>query len=284
MGLKLSLRHSAFRRNLAYVLAVLLPMFGTIIAGKVPALHAFPFAPYFISMGLIATIGGLWPTLLGLCITVLFYSGIVGQGVEPSEIANPDRFRYVFLTLTSLTVGIVSQRRLNSERKLAIALAELHERTDALVDSLHTSKCASWTLDYAVDPSVCWYSGSFPIFGRHYSEVQELSSLVPFCHPDDAPRFDTLDRELHYTTDPIVFEFRCIWPNGELHWLEMRATRLPGRAPRWRGVTLDVTERRASTAAQAIGAPEPPTEKIVVMNLPAAAARELKISRISAAN
>jgi PAS domain-containing protein len=276
MGLKESLRREAFtRRTLAYVLALLLPMLGTIIAGKIPALHAFPFAPYFIAMALIATIGGLWPTLLGLVITVLFYSGILGQGVEPSEIANPDRYRYTFLTLTSLIIGIISQRRLTSEGKLAIAVAELQERTDALVDSLHTSKCASWTLDYAVDPSVRWYSGSFPIFGRHYSEVQELSSLIPFSHPDDQPRFDSLERDLRFTKDPIVFEFRCIWPNGELHWLEMRATRLPGRAPRWRGVTLDVTERHGGELLF------PQSEKVVVINRPATS---MDISRISAAN
>ncbi|WP_263379476.1 PAS domain-containing protein [Granulicella paludicola] len=278
MGFKESLRHSALnRRTLAYILALLLPMLGTILAGKVSIFRPFPFAPYFISMGLIATIGGLWPTLVGLVITVLFYSGIVGQGVEPSEIANPDRYRYVFLTLTSLIVGIISQRRLTSENKLAIALAELHERTDALVDSLHTSKCASWTLDYATDPSVRWYSGSFPIFGRHYSEVQELSSLIPFSHPDDQPRFEALERDLHLTSDPIVFEFRCIWPNGELHWLEMRATRLPGRAPRWRGVTLDVTERHGAELLLQR------SEKVVVMNLPTAA-HEQQPSRATAFN
>jgi PAS domain-containing protein len=269
MNFKMSLRHSASsRRTLAYVLAVILPILGTIIAGKVPALHTLPFAPYFISMGLIGALGGLWPTLLALVVTVLFYSGIVGQGVEPSEIANPDRYRYFALTLTSLIVGIISQRRLTSERKLAIALAELHERTDALVDSLHTSKCASWTLDYELDPTVRWYSGSFPIFGRHYSEVQELSSLVPFCHPDDQPRFESLERDLRFTAGPIAFEFRCIWPNGELHWLEMRATRLPGRAPRWRGVTLDITERHLveSVILQ---------DHVLVMGRPATIAREV---------
>ena len=267
MGTIKSLRSSEHtRRTLAYVLAVILPILGTILDGKIPQLKAFPFAPYFIGMALVSTLGGIWPTMLGLCVTLLFYSGIVGRGIKPSEIATPDRFRYVFLSTCSLIVGIISQRRLISEKKLAIAVDELRDRTDALVDSLHTSKCASWTLDDSVQPSFRWYSGSFPIFGRHYSEVPDLSSLIPFIHPDDQQRLSDLERDLRFMLEPIAFDFRCIWPNGDVHRLEMRGTRLPGRAPRWRGVTLDITERHHAEAA--IRTPE----RAAVMNYPATSA------------
>jgi signal transduction histidine kinase len=47
----------------------------------------------------------------------------------------------------------------------------------------------------------------------------------------------------------VVFEHRVPWPNGELHWLEMRATRIAGAGCRWRGVTVDITERKLTEAA-----------------------------------
>jgi signal transduction histidine kinase len=48
---------------------------------------------------------------------------------------------------------------------------------------------------------------------------------------------------------PILFEHRAIWPGGDIHWLEMRGNRVSGAACRWRGVTVDITERKLAEAA-----------------------------------
>jgi signal transduction histidine kinase len=49
--------------------------------------------------------------------------------------------------------------------------------------------------------------------------------------------------------EPVVFEHRVVWPNGEIHTLEMRGNRIAGRRSVWRGVTLDITERKKAEAA-----------------------------------
>jgi PAS domain S-box-containing protein len=250
MGKNVSLRSlAASRRNLSYILAATLPFISTIVTQRVHWLHAFPFSLYFISMGLVAAMGGWGPMFVGMVCIMLSRWYSLGESLDLASHTQLDRFRYGVLLCCSVIISFISQRRLNSEKKLAIALETLQDRSDALVDSLHTSKCASWTLDYAIAPNIHWYSGSYPIFGCPFEEVEALPSLVLLIHPDDQPRLPALDYHLHHAVEPVVFEYRCLWPSGELHWLEMRGTRIPGTKPRWRGVTLDITERRAAEAA-----------------------------------
>ena len=240
---------SLSRRNLSYALAVVLPILATPIAEHLHWLHAFPFALYFIAMGLVSAMGGWGPMIVGIVSILLSRFYFLGQSLDPSMLSQLDRFRLGFLVCCMSIVSLVTQRRVNSEIALASALDALQERTGALMDTLNVSKCASWTLDYEQQPNVRWYKGSFPIFGIPYDEVESLPSIVPLIHPDDHPRIEGLDDHLHHATDPIVFEYRCVWPNGEIHWLEMRGTRLPGQRASWRGVTLDITERRSAEAA-----------------------------------
>jgi hypothetical protein len=205
---------SLSRRSLSYALAVLLPVLATPLVQHVRWLHAYPFALYFIAMGLVSTMGGWGPMVIGIGSILLSRWYFLGESLDPSLLSLADRFRYGFLVCCMSIVSFVSQRRLNSEVKLARALDALQERTGALIDSLNVSKCASWTLDYDQQPNVHWYRGSFRIFGIPYTDVEALPSIVPLIHPDDHPRLDGLDYHLHHATDPIIFEYRCLWPNG----------------------------------------------------------------------
>ncbi len=51
------------------------------------------------------------------------------------------------------------------------------------------------------------------------------------------------------SAEPLVKEFRVLWPDGEVHWLESRGTRIPGSHGIWRGITVDITDRKLAEAA-----------------------------------
>jgi PAS domain S-box-containing protein len=148
-------------------------------------------------------------------------------------------------TVIAFTAG----RRRRSEHRLDAAMAELRDRTESLVASLNASKCASWTFNMDSGSSPRWYSGSYQVFGRPFAELERLDSLASLLHPDDQSRMPELVQLMQTTTDPIVWEYRATWPNGETHWLEMRATRIPGKGILWRGLTVDITERKLAEAA-----------------------------------
>jgi len=244
-----TLRTRISRRALAYVLAVAMPFLSAILLQHAAFLHPIPFGPYFLTIVLIATIGGLAPSLLALAVSILarYLFPIAGSPLFP--LSHTDAMRYIFLLLCAVIISLIANRVQRSQSKLEHALADLHERTDALIESLSAGKCASWTIDLGLRQSARWYSGSYPVFGRPFAEVERLPSLEPLLHPEDQPRLAAVREAMRTHDTPIVFEHRVPWPNGELHWLEMRATRIPGPGCRWRGITVDITERKLTEAA-----------------------------------
>ena len=105
-------------------------------------------------------------------------------------------------------------RRQQASDKLEALLYALQERTDALVQSLHNSRCASWTLDLAHDRSIHWYSGSYQIFGQPFEQHQSLESFRLLLYPDDQPKLAAVLDQMRLSSDPIVFEFRVPGPTA----------------------------------------------------------------------
>jgi PAS domain S-box-containing protein len=70
-------------------------------------------------------------------------------------------------------------------------------------------------------------------------------------HPDDLPRAEA-DVRRALETGEYFSEFRVIWPDGSVHWLETRAHVFKdgdGKAVRIMGVNMDITERKQQEAA-----------------------------------
>ena len=243
-------QHPARSRTiLAYVLAVVLPLLSAFATNHFHVLQPFPMGLQFLSMALVATLGGLGPALttVFLAITTRLYHLVITT--HTSFNIRSEAVRFSVVLLGALIISILSRRRRLSEERLEVALAELQERSDALVESLSSSKCASWVLDLDVNETIRWQEGSYPVCGRPFHELENMPSLSPMLHPEDRVIVSELLRNARHSDDPFVSEYRTLWPNGEVHWLEMRGTRISGARCRWRGVTLDITERKLSEAA-----------------------------------
>ena len=240
----------SLRMPVAYGLAIVLPVLSTVITKRVEALHPFPQALHFLSMVMIASLGGFGPALLCVLISVVIRMVQIG-GVPAPEPAliHSEIIRSAILLAGAVIISAMSRGRRASEARLELAHAQLQERTDALVQSLASSKCASWIFDLDGGSNLSWYHSSYPVFGRPFTEIEQLPSVLPLLHPDDRVRLAVVLSGMETSRTPVLTEFRVLWPNGELHWLEMRGTRTPGLGCRWRGVTLDITERKLAEAA-----------------------------------
>jgi signal transduction histidine kinase len=244
-----ALLRGSSRQAIAYLLAVLLPPLATWITLRVEALHPLPFALHFVILAAVAALGGIGPSLVGI-VSIVFSRQFLLPSVHPSPASTSDQFlRLAVLLVAAAIVSFIGSKRLRSESSLQTVLSDLRDRTDALIESLSSSKCASWTLDLGSGRSARWYSGSYPVFGRPFAELEAMPSLRSLIYEEDQPRFPALVEHMTHSSEPCVFEFRSLWPNGELHWIEMRGTRVAGPGCRWRGVALDITERRLAEAA-----------------------------------
>jgi signal transduction histidine kinase len=232
-----------------YLLALGLPVLSTWLTDRFVSLHAIPFALYFISIVVLAALGGLRPMLLSLIVAVLirnYFNAWIGQ---PIALPNFNPTRFFVLLSAGFAVSIAGSSRMRSQQKLEAALIDLQERSAALGESLMASRCASWVLDLDSGTSARWYTGSYPVFGRPFSEIEALPSLLPLVYEEDQPRLPGMVKHMRESWEPLVFEFRTMWPNGELHWQEMRANRVAGVTCNWRGVTFDITDRKLAEFA-----------------------------------
>jgi len=66
---------------------------------------------------------------------------------------------------------------------------------------------------------------------------------------EDRLRFEAAMQGVARSAKIFHAEYRVQWPNGEIHWLESRGTHSPVDAGIWRGVTIDITDRKNAELA-----------------------------------
>jgi signal transduction histidine kinase/CheY-like chemotaxis protein len=86
-------------------------------------------------------------------------------------------------------------------------------------------------------------------YGRNPADPFSYSDLLAAIHPDDrARRQDVLDSSIKSGKD-YSFEYRNIWPDGSVHWVDVRARavrRPDGSIKSLVGVSTDITARKTS--------------------------------------
>ena len=110
----------------------------------------------------------------------------------------------------------------------------------------HVGRFGQWHLDLvtrAVDLSATCKA----IFGLPPEEQASAERLFSLIHADDRQAVVTRLNEAVETRTAYEVEYRVIWPDGSLHWINSRgsASYAPdGTALKVVGVTLDITERK----------------------------------------
>jgi PAS domain S-box-containing protein len=86
-------------------------------------------------------------------------------------------------------------------------------------------------------------------FGRQPEEPFSYRDMLAAIHPDDrARRQEALDRSIKSGAD-YAFEYRNIWPDGSVHWVDVRARavrRPDGSLKSLVGVSSDITARKTA--------------------------------------
>ena len=152
------------------------------------------------------------------------------------------------------TLVSAARSAVRARRRQYLARDDLENRTKAeeqLRFVLEAGDLGAWDLD--LESRVLTTS---PIarahFGRAADEALTLADVVAAVHPEDASRRRAnLDLSITEGGDYQV-EYRVIWPEGSVHWLQVRGrpnNPAPGKPRRMSGVTLDVTARKAAEAA-----------------------------------
>jgi PAS domain S-box-containing protein len=124
--------------------------------------------------------------------------------------------------------------------------AEITEREDQLQTALEAGRLGSWALD--VQTFLLQTSETTRAhFGRSGAESFSYDDLLEAIHPEDRDARQLALTRAISAGDDYISEFRNIWTDGSVHWMDVRAralTDVAGRVTRLVGVSSDITARK----------------------------------------
>ena len=74
-----------------------------------------------------------------------------------------------------------------------------------------------------------------------------ISVFIQHLHPDDRVRVEASLRGAIAASEDWASEFRAVWPDGSVHWLDARGSiyrTTAGRPKRMLGTVMDITDRK----------------------------------------
>ncbi|MFZ0662356.1 MAG: ATP-binding protein [Acidobacteriaceae bacterium] len=145
---------------------------------------------------------------------------------------------------------VVGDSRLAHERTSAAqAVRERETRLQMALDGGHVGL---WDNDLEHEYSV-WSDEHYRILGLEPQSVSAgPQTILAATHPEDRAAMDALYKETKAGARPFRCEYRVVWPNGSVHWVEAQAkyeADSEGKAVRMLGVMSDITHRKQAEAA-----------------------------------
>ena len=149
------------------------------------------------------------------------------------------------------TLISIARAALRGRRRQYEARARLREIRDAeqqLRIALAAGKLGAWSFDAAsmrLDAS----SDCKGHFGRAAGDSFTYEELVACVHEEDRAMMQAEVRHALATGEDYDVEYRCVWPDASLHWVQVRgrpALDAAGRALAMTGVSQDITERKVA--------------------------------------
>jgi len=135
---------------------------------------------------------------------------------------------------------------IEARKKAEQSAVSLHESEERLRLALSAAKLGAWDWNIQTN-QVIWNDEHFQMLGYAVNSVlpsyEAWSSRV---HPEDLPQAESGIRLSMQTGEHYAAQFRVVWPDGSVHWLEARGEFYfdqSGQPLRNYGVMLDISDR-----------------------------------------
>jgi PAS domain S-box-containing protein len=206
-----------------------------------------PFVTMFPAVLLAAVIGGFWPGLLaiGLSIVTTWYF-FLGPSLSFGSFSVSNFTSIVFFMMSALLMVLVA----TSMRR---AVERLEEAQEKLLAALDASSTGTWRWDIQKD-IVEWDPAMVNVFGLRVQKTpQNVAEFAALIHPDDRDHAKHVIEDSIRTGKTVEYEFRALLPGGEERWIYDRSRPIydPERKPLYMiGACLDITDRKKAEERQ----------------------------------
>ena len=146
--------------------------------------------------------------------------------------------------VAAVRTALAARRR---QYQVRDALIERETAAERLRFALRAGRLGSWELD--VETFELRASDACKgVFGRAPDEPFDYADLLAAIHPGDLDRMQNAVATAIAADGDYAIEYRTIWPDGSVHWAEVRgrAARDAAGRSRMAGVSLDTTARRTA--------------------------------------
>ena len=128
----------------------------------------------------------------------------------------------------------------------------LQEQQDLVAFVQQTAHTAFWEVDTATG-EISFGSSSYEVFGHPLSSLRTMDDFLRTVYASDREMVTRNMQAAIASGETMVHEFRVIAADGAVLWLEARAktVSVEGGAPKLRGMTLDVSDRKQAQLALA---------------------------------
>lgn len=208
-----------------------------------------PFLTMFPAVLLAAVLGGFWPGLLAIALSIagawFFFLAPDSSFGSP---ATADLISILFFMVGALLIVLVA----TSMRQ---ALGRLEEAQEKLLTTLDASNTGTWRWDIQKD-IVEWDPAMVNVFGLDLQKApHSVGEFVALIHPDDRDHAMDVIGEAIKSGKSVEYEFRAILPGGEERWIYDRSRAIydAERKPLYMiGACLDITDRKRAEERQTL--------------------------------
>ena len=125
-------------------------------------------------------------------------------------------------------------------------LEDLHESQEKLATAMLAGKLGSWSIDLATEELIT-SSLCREIYGISEADTFTYQQLLAMIHPDDIDDMQEAVRRSVEHGDDYNVEYRTVWPDGSIHWVQVNGRTLRSHSGKTRGlvgVAMDITDRK----------------------------------------
>jgi diguanylate cyclase (GGDEF)-like protein/PAS domain S-box-containing protein len=183
-------------------------------------------------------------------IPFIFVSGTIGEEYAIRALKNGATDYVLKTNLVRLPPAVERALAEANERLGQRRVQEELDRTrERLTSIFNTLPDMLWSLDASAERVLFASPAALYVFGRRAEDfVADPALFVELAHPEDRARFEAAWHRLR-EGEPLDIEYRILWPNGAVRWINQRARAIrtaAGGAERIDGIARDVTEQSES--------------------------------------
>lgn len=151
-----------------------------------------------------------------------------------------------FHPTTFISVARTALRSRTRQFEARAHIEQLDESDRRLRTALSAGRLGAWELDLSIT-ELTTSAACKAVFGRTAEQTLTYDELVAAIHADDRPAMREAVQSSIETGCDYAIEYRIVWPDGSIHWAEIRARLVrdrSGTTSRLVGVSADITSRK----------------------------------------